>query len=59
MQNQSVRASAVVLALAALVTLCLAGCSGSSQNAAQETDAQKTQREATIQKHKDAADNVH
>ena len=49
---------AVGLALLTLVTMCLTGCSGSSGGAAQETDAQKTKREAAIQQHKDAADNV-
>jgi outer membrane biogenesis lipoprotein LolB len=58
MKNQTVRASAATIALAALLTLCLTGCSSSTPSAAQETEAQKTQRQANVQKHKDAADNV-
>ena len=58
MKNQPVRAFAAAIALATLSTLCLTGCSSSTPSAAQETEAQQTQRQANVQKHKDAADNV-
>jgi PBP1b-binding outer membrane lipoprotein LpoB len=58
MNIHTVRTSTAILAVVALLTLFLAGCSHSSQGAPEETDAQKTKREAIIQQHKDAADNV-
>ncbi len=58
MKLSTVRASAAILVFMSLMALSLAGCSGSHQGAAPETDAQKSKREATIQQHKDAADNV-
>lgn len=59
MNIPTIRTSAAILAVVALLTLFLAGCTGSKQGAPQETDAQKSKREAIIQQHKDAADNVH
>ncbi len=58
MNIRTIRASAAVLAITTLITVVLAGCSGSTQGAPQETTDQKTKREAIIQQHKDAADNV-
>ncbi len=60
MNIPTVRTSTAILAAIALLTLFLVGCAGSSEKGApQETDAQKSKREAIIQQHKDAADNVH
>ncbi|MCW3095843.1 MAG: hypothetical protein JWL77_1461 [Chthonomonadaceae bacterium] len=59
MNIPTIRTSTAILAGAALLTLFLAGCAGSSKGAPQETDAQQAKRQAIIQQHKDAADNVH